>query len=609
MKAWSISTTIRNPERIPSFLEVVEKIEGSKWDTKSQEDFYVWAIALRVVNPTNLNLSTKNIKLLETSDDAISYDKARNIFDEKQYQDPPLRGRVQMSPLVDFGVVSTENNIVKITKLGILVKQNKVTFSELMLNFSLKFQVPQPGHAKYKSENGYSIKPLAGSLALISSVNNKLIAKGEKPVGLSWNEFCIFVPTLIDSNKIDECADLILSIRDEQAKLNEKDRKEANWKENVLKYLSDRLDSNETLDYEKLTNTLRDYGDNIYRYFNQSQFFRLRGGGYYVDISEVSYPQVQLLIDTKQYEPLYMATKHDYEEYLSDLNSYTPPWALPEFSKVVIEKLEELLVNKGIHAGDILKQKTKYTVQSVLKEDEKIVNLRNMLKNVNTSDLLSQSTSSDFLLKCADGFEKLSNKKDVEGALERRLSKPVQLEWITYKSLLAINDLKSIKPNYPTDDEGNPTFTAGSGVADLEVFYEGFNVVCEVTMLNNRDQWVAEGQPVQRHLYEFSKKYSSKDAIGIFIAPILHRDTRNTFKQAFHGGYDSAPSLKIIPFDFKNWGSVVKNLAEAKSNGKSITQLGFQKFLESMLPLQDKIETTDEWWNRIAEKDDILEYV
>ena len=84
MKAWSISTTIRNPERIPSFLEVVEKIEGSKWDTKSQEDFYVWAIALRVVNPTNLNLSTKNIKLLETSDDAISYDKARNIFDEKQ---------------------------------------------------------------------------------------------------------------------------------------------------------------------------------------------------------------------------------------------------------------------------------------------------------------------------------------------------------------------------------------------------------------------------------------------------------------------------------------------------------------------------------------------
>jgi hypothetical protein len=86
-------------------------------------------------------------------------------------------------------------------------------------------------------------------------------------------------------------------------------------------------------------------------------------------------------------------------------------------------------------------------------------------------------------------------------------------------------------------------------------------------------------------------------------------DTRNTFKQAFHGGYDSASSLKIIPFDFKNWGSVIKNLAEAKSVGKAITQLGFQRYLESMLPLQDKIETTDDWWNRIAEKDNILEYV
>ena len=80
-----------------------------------------------------------------------------------------------------------------------------------------------------------------------------------------------------------------------------------------------------------------------------------------------------------------------------------------------------------------------------------------------------------------------------------------------YDRFLSINDLVRIQPNYPTDDEGNPLFTAGSGVADLEVFYEDFNLICEVTMLSDRSQWVAEGQPVQRHLFEFSKKYPDKE--------------------------------------------------------------------------------------------------
>ena len=609
MKAWSISTTIRNPERIPDFVKVAERIEGRAWDDRTQEDFYAWAIAMRVVTPENANLSVNSIRLIEGVDEEIPFDKARKIFDEKKYEDPPMRGRQQMAPLSSNGLVSTEGNIVKVTELGKLIIQDKVAFSELMLNFAFKFQVPQPEHRKYTKENGYSIKPFTGSLALIDAVNKLWQDKGNNPVGLKWEEFCTFVPTLIDFQKIQKQAQLIVDIREKVAKGKDQLDREAIWKSHVTTYLSSILDAREKLDYVKLTDTLRDYGDNTYRYFSQSQFFKLRGGGHYVDISEISAAQVKMLIENREFEPRHMASKSEYEKYVGDLTSFTPPWALPKYAKIVKEQLEDLLEEKGIDIFHVTKQKIVYTVPSMLREDPELVALRNALKAANVRSLISESMTPEFLEACAVDYERLASRLDVVGGLERRLKRPAQLEWITYKALLAINDLVEIKPNYPTDDEGYPIFTAGAGVPDLEVFYSDFNVIGEVTMLTNRDQWVAEGQPVQRHLFEFARKHPDKEAIGLFIAPVLHRDTRNTFKQAFYGGYDEVDSLKIIPFEFKNWASVVRKLAAAKSAGKKITQSGFKNYLESMLPTAGKIETTDDWWNRISTKDDILDYV
>ena len=609
MKAWSISTTIRNPERIPDFVKVAQRIEGRPWDNQTQEDFYAWAIAMRVVTPENANLSVNSIGLIEGVDEEIPFDKARKIFDEKKYEDPPMRGRQQMAPLSANGLVSTEGNVVHVTELGKLITEDKVAFSELMLNFAFKFQVPQPEHRKYTIENGYCIKPFTGSLALIDAVNKMWQEKGHNSVGLKWEEFCTFVPTLINFRDIQKQAELIVNIREKVAKGKDQLDRESIWKSHITTYLSKILDTRETMDYGKLTDTLRDYGDNTYRYFSQSQFFRLRGGGNYVDISEISAAQVNLLIENREFEPLHMASKSEYEKYIGDLTSFTPPWAVPKFAKVVKQQLEGMLQEQGIDISHVAKQKTVYTVPSMLREDPELVALRNALKGANVRRLISESMTPEFLEACAIDYERLANRLDVVGGAERRLNRPAQLEWITYKALLAINDLVEIKPNYPTDDEGYPIFTAGAGVPDLEIYYSDFNVVCEVTMLTNRDQWVAEGQPVQRHLFEFAKKHTDKEAIGIFIAPVLHRDTRNTFKQAFYGGYDEVDSLKIIPFEFKNWTSVVRQLAGIKSEGRSISQSGFKNYLESMLPSTGKIENTDDWWNRISSKNNILEYV
>jgi len=186
---------------------------------------------------------------------------------------------------------------------------------------------------------------------------------------------------------------------------------------------------------------------------------------------------------------------------------------------------------------------------------------------------------------------------------------PTQLEYVAFRTFLSINDLLQIRPNYPVDDEGKPVFTAGGNLPDLEIYYKDFNAICEVTLMTNRAQWMAESQPVQRHLYDFAMKNSDKEAYGIFIAPSVHRDTKNSFKQTFHTGIDSLESLKIIPFDFATWISVVNHLVEARRQKKNISQDQFHAYLESLLPSETKKESTDQWWERITNPDNILEFI
>jgi hypothetical protein len=171
MKAWSISTTIRNPERIPDFMKAVEPIVGSSWSKDTQIEYFANQIAIGVYKPTEANLSPENIQLLKDEDAEISLAKAYEIIDEKEYTDVHMRGRTAMSPLVDNGLVTTFDT-VKLTSLGKALVEGEIPFNEVMLNFAFKWQVPQPGHSKFKSENGYSIRPLSELLRLLKKLTN-----------------------------------------------------------------------------------------------------------------------------------------------------------------------------------------------------------------------------------------------------------------------------------------------------------------------------------------------------------------------------------------------------------------------------------------------------
>jgi len=608
MKVWSISTTIRNPERIPDFMKAVIPVVGTSWNHESQTEFFANQIAVRCYKPTNTNLSAKSIQLLNDEDFELDVGKAYEIIGEKNYTDVHMRGRTSMSLLVDLGLMTTFDT-VKLTSLGEALLEGEIPFNEVMMNFAFKWQVPQPSHSKFKSENGYSIRPFIGTLALIKKVNELWEAAGNERKGISWDEFCIYGPTLTDFADIDKWAKEITVIRKAVQAASGNAAKDSAWKNGINKFLEPLLEGKERITNPIVIANLYDYGDNAFRYFKQSKFLSLRGGGRYIDISQLSEVQVDMLLIDEEYKPLYFSTPQEYADYMQDLNSFVPPWATPEKKKTIENKLREILREKGAEAKTPSKIKAQSSLPSALREDESISVLREAITEVNMQDMTTYAATVEYLFTCVEDYLKLARRQDIPEAEITRIKLPTQLEYVTFKTFLSINDLIQIKPNYPVDDEGNPVFTAGGNLPDLEIFYKDFNAICEVTLMTNRAQWMAESQPVQRHLHDFAVKNADKEAIGIFIAPSVHRDTKNSFKQAFHTGVDSLDSLKIVPFDFATWTATVAHLADARKRKKNINQSQFHAYLESSLPSATKKENTDEWWERISKPTNILEFI
>jgi hypothetical protein len=609
MKAWSISTSIRDPLRVPDFLRALALIEGRVWDHKSQDDFYIYQIALRVRKKiSRIKLSTESIRLLDNSEDDLSYEQARTIFDENQYVGDGMRGRNDIALLVDLGLADKTQN-VQITSLGRALLNHEIDMKEIMLNFALKFQVPQAEHPKYKPEFGYSIRPFTGTLALINKVNSIWRYAGNEPRGLSWDEFCIFAPTLINYSHINSQAQFVVDLRNKVNSGKSPKVKDEIFKSNIQSFLEPLLERSEKATDKKVLKNLFDYGDNAFRYFQQSKFLSLRGGGRYVDVSPLAQAQVQMLLDEEEFKPLNFGSFSAYADYLQDLNSFVPPWSTPDKRNQIEISLRKILDEKGVKPSEFNKIDTQAALPSIFREDIEITQLRKTIVDLNVQDLALAATSAEFLEECISEFALLGKRQDIPMAEETRINQPTQLEYVTFKTFLSINDLVKIKPNYPVDDEGNPTFTAGGNMADLEVFYKDFNAICEVTMMTNKSQWMMESQPVQRHLADFLLKNNEKIAFGIFIAPSVHRDTKNNFHFAFHYGGDTFDSLRVIPFDFASWSGTVKNIAVARQNGRNLSQQNFYDYLISMLPSTTSKETTDEWWERISNPSNILEFI
>jgi len=144
MKPWSISTTVRNPERLRDFLKALKLLEGEPFNNANQEKYQILLIQYKLYFPTNI--PAKYGKYYDIPELEMPYNVAEEIFYHQKYEDPAMRGRQSVNPLNKLGFCvarEREGNII-ITELGNRFITGDYDIGYIFFKSLLKLQFPNP---------------------------------------------------------------------------------------------------------------------------------------------------------------------------------------------------------------------------------------------------------------------------------------------------------------------------------------------------------------------------------------------------------------------------------------------------------------------------------
>lgn len=589
LKTWSISTTVRNPERLRDFLIALQPLVGQQWNHDTQEKYQKLLIKNRLYGFGNAQfyngLPIDVIANINNADVEIDDATVDRIVEIKNYRDFSMRGRQSINPLTKFGFALNDNGIIKITDLGRKLIVNEKDSGDAFLKSFIKWQIPNPASNDYSDDGSYDIVPFVGTLKLISEVNRLESERGEKAKGISKREFSLFVPSLINHMDIATYAQRIIDFRDSQKNKIKQERKviRDNYR---TTFASSFLGTNDPRQVEQLLDNLKDYGDNAIRYFRLTKFIRIRGNGFYIDLEPSRHTEIESLLEKEFYKSKSFADKSDYLQYMADDSLPRLPWQtkdkLSEIAWGVQGEVASLQNGLGIDVTPLEGITTMSEGQLLSYIDR----LRSLRKDLQEKDNHVKSQPAEAV---NDYIEKLENIFTAE-------NRALALEHLSTMGLHALNDAIEIKPNYPVGDDNEPTSTAPGGMADIECFYSDFNMICEVTMLNGRDQWYNEGQPVMRHLRDFENQHTN--TYCLFIAPTIHTDSAETFWTANVYGYKGTIQ-KIAPITIKQFVSILSALKQLRENGKSFTHSKLEDLLKNIGDSTRLVNDSDQWIARI----------
>jgi len=578
---WSMATAVRNPNRIDGFLNVLEKMKGKEWSKQTQEEYYIKLIQDRVVRPENKNLNDIQIKLLDNIVYEMTYEEAKDIFVSKQYVDRSIRGRIAYKPLEKLGLAFIIDRKIVITDTGYNLLNGILDLGDICFKSLLKWQYPNSIDSEFRE--GYNIKPFVAVLHLINQINtlckqNNMIVKG-----ISKEELGIFALSLTDYKDIGKTAGILLEFRKKCEEFLPYSEERKSFIENYRSnYLQDF--SNATIE------NIRDYTDNIIRYFRLTRYLYIRGAGYYIDIEPRRMKEISMLLSKDNASALEM-DRNAYIDYLSDYNIPMLPWETKEVLISIATDIEnELKTKEDIFSNYI---SVEYKMKESLNTEELkdyISYLRRMRTSVNNLEIKQDYSE---YAKIDEAIYEIKNIFDTKGKAS------IELEKWTNIALNIINDARLIKPNYPVGDDNEPTFTAPSNVPDIECYYDSFVSICEVTMLTNRAQWYNEGQPVQRHLRDFENIQNTEEVYCLFIAPRLHRDTINTFWTANKYEYEGKKQ-KIVPMNSTQLIAILEYIKELKIQGKTFTNDMLKLLYDNIISQIDKVADSNEWISNIS---------
>ena len=584
---WSMSTTIREAERIIGFLRTASLLDGQYWDKECQCKFQILLIQnheyLKDVENAQVRnkLTKEQVAALGAWDKEMSYEMADSIFKAKEYNDPAMRGRQSMSPLVKLGLVYYENKIIRISDMGRKLLDGEISFEDMMLDALLKYQYPNPADSGFLSWN---TKPFINALRLIKRVNEFCEERGEKAKGISSREFGIFVLSLKKYSDIDDVANRLLDFRRKRGELANERAKELFTNKYIEDYLAD---------FNNPIKNCKEYTDNMIRYFRLTRYIYIRGkyDHTYVDLEPRRMTEINAILDHDNGAARTYSLK-EWNQYMGVYGTYQLPFeSLEKLTTISTEIVTEItLLEDTLHLTHP-ERKIPTNIQDLKQFIKDLREYRTHLQNLTIKQIVHQDYE-----KINETIESLSDIYTHNTAkLAKKLS--IELEKWTNIALNILNDAKFIKPNSPVGDDNEPIYTAPNGVPDIECYYDSFNAICEVTMLTSRDQWYNEGQPVMRHLRAFEEANAALPSYCLFVAPTLHKDTINTFYFSVKYEYEGQQQ-RIIPITIPQLKLILKVVQEVLMQNKPFTHNYIKQLYDECVDMSNVKDST-QWLDKI----------
>ncbi len=225
----------------------------------------------------------------------------------------------------------------------------------------------------------------------------------------------------------------------------------------------------------KLKSIVSEYPDDFVRKMRMTGLISFRGGGRFIDINHNEDEKIDYIISTYSHYRKYEGER-SYFDYMASVDTK-------------LLNIEGVVVPKNEAANKLIEWTRVYNWDAI---------------KVELDHLVKRTSSKDDTLKFIDA--------------------PSRLEFLTALAIKTKLPHVEVIPNFPIDDTGLPTSTAGGGIGDIECVESPNAILVEVTMAQGRTQTIMEVWPIERHLVEFKEKYDVPSQC-VLIAPSIFNDT------------------------------------------------------------------------------------
>jgi hypothetical protein len=480
------TTTVRNPKRMKGLLNILSNFDGkiltNELAQKIMGELIRYGLYRPMIKTNTVKDKWNDTKNGEFSNVLLSDLEVKNML-EKNPQEHKEAGfdrgwPSRFATVFDFAkelgfVYFWQNEKIEFSKIGLkLANSIEVKTDEnyiLISDSHPEFEQQAFLHALAKSQrNNPFVRVLNENvpLILLLQVIQKLNSDKElNGAGISKLELPLVI--FWKDNNAEELYQLIKSIR-------KKYKYNPSW-EVIIDICVNQIMKGEFKKF-KPKSVMNEYPDEFIRKMRLTGLISLRGGGRFIDINTNEQEKVDYVLKTYSKYPKF-ETEREYFNYMA--------------------KTDENLIS-FVSKSVGMEENNKYL--------EKWTSIYSFEKIKQELSILSQKgLSNDDILKY--------------------LSNPIRLEFLTSLAVKSRFPHVKVIPNYPCDDEGVPTSTAGGNgdQGDIECFENTDGILIEVTMAEGRTQTMMEVWPISRHLEKFSQK--SERSMCYFVAPSIFIDS------------------------------------------------------------------------------------